>query len=991
MTSCLASCLVPCPVNIGQVVEKRAVSAPLGIGQVGDSGPARIRSCSPGPDWIGHTSKVGQHDAPPDGPRARLAGRSNLPAEISSFVGRAGDLARCADLLREGRLLTLTGAGGAGKTRLALRLAATLTARFPGGVWWIDLAPLTGREAVTEAVARTVPVVPAGSGFDAMAEVLGEVGALLVLDNCEHLGAGVPEFLDRLLRVTWALRVLATSRGVLEVEGEIVWRVHPLAVPPADTRAADLHRYDAARLFLERAGHARPDVRPQAPDIVAVCQQLDGLPLALELAAARFRTATMTQILTGLGDRFALLTRQGGAAPPRQRTLLASVQWSHDLLAAPAQVLLRRLAVFAGGWTLEAARTVTGFGPLEPDQVPGLLAGLVDASMVQLEDAAGAGRYRLLETIRAYAAARLADAGETADLAGRHLDWAAGLAQELEAGTAAADPSALGQLEAEVANLHAALDHAANAAPASHAGLRLVAALGFFWVHRGYALARDDRATRAIEADPSAPAWLRARAVQAHAYTCFYGTDYGAAKANAQAALQLAAEPPQNDSCPADPRTVGRAHQLLAAINLLGDLTVCREHLAAALPAAQQAGDSWAEIEILQTFALSYLAQHRPAFARPYLNQSRPLAEAGGHRVQLAWELILAGLCDAGEGDFQSAARLLEQATGAARQVGDTMVELFAWASLATVELATGDLRRTATIAASFADIDACTGPVEHAVTSLGHVASAITDPANAAPALLDLAGRSLLRFAGDHIRCQLAAATLLFRAGDLRAAEAVIHDALSRCEAIGSPLAGACRVFLARLHRADGNQAAAETLARQGLAEIDTAGLRPELPDALEVLGGLAVDAGRPAEGLRLLIAASLLHRDMGQHCYYRAATAADRERAVEALGSQAADIITQAGQLTARAAISYARRSRGQRRRPDHGWDSLTPTEREVTQLVAEGLSNPGIASRLFISRATVKTHLTHVFTKLDITNRAQLTALVTRATAESTRGRG
>ena len=668
---------------------------------------------------IGHTARVGQRAAGPGGPDGRLGVRGNLPAEISSFVGRAGDLARCADLLRQGRLLTLTGAGGAGKTRLALRLAGTLAAGFPGGVWWVDLAPLTGPEAVTGAVARAVPAVPAGAGLDIMAEVLAEAGALLVLDNCEHLGAGVSELVDRLLRGTRALRVLATSRGVLEVEGEIVWRVHPLAVPPARAREADLRRYDAARLFLERAGQARPDVRPQAADVVAVCRQLDGLPLALELAAARFRAATMTQILAGLDDRFALLTRTGGAAPSRQRTLLASVQWSHDLLSAPAQVLLRRLAAFAGGWTLEAAREVTGFSPLEPGQAPGLLAGLVDASVVQLEEAAGAGRYRLLETIRAYAAARLADAGETADMADRHLEWAAGLAQSLEAGTAAADPAALARLDAEVANLRAALDHAAGAAPASHAGLRLVAALGFFWVHRGYALAGDDRTRRAIEADPGAPAWLRARAVQAHAYTCFYGADYEAAITTARAALELAAEPPQDGIGPGEPRTVGRAHQLLAATNLGVDPAASREHLTAGLPAARQAGDTWAEIEILQTFALSHLAQHRPAAARPYLNQSRPLAQAADHRVQLVWELVLAGLCDVGEGDFQSAAQLLEQATGAARQVGDTIVELFAWAGLATAELATGDLRRTAAIEASFAGTDAFTGPVEHAITAL--------------------------------------------------------------------------------------------------------------------------------------------------------------------------------------------------------------------------------------------------------------------------------
>jgi predicted ATPase/DNA-binding CsgD family transcriptional regulator len=960
------------------------------ISQVDSPGPLLVGSHSPGLSWIGHTSRVGQRDGGPGGPRGRLEVRNNLPAEISTFVGRIDDLARCADLLRQGRLLTLTGAGGAGKTRLALRLAATLAAGFPGGLWWIDLAPLTGPGAVTEAVARAVPTVPATADFDAMVEVLGEVQTLLVLDNCEHLGAGVPEFTDRLLRRTRALRVLATSRGVLEVEGEIVWRVKPLAVPPADTRETDLHRYDAARLFVERAGQVRPDVTPQTADVVAVCRQLDGLPLALELAAARFRTATMTQILTGLGDRFALLTRSAGTAPSRQRTLLASVQWSHDLLTDRAQLLLRRLSVFAGGWTLDAARTVTGFSPLEPAQVGDVLAGLVDVSMVQLEDAAGAGRYRLLETIRAYASDRLAEAGETADLADRHLEWAADLAQELEAGTAAADPAALAQLEAEAANLHAALDHAASAAPASHAGLRLVAALGFFWVHRGYALAGDHRATEVIEAAPNAPAWLRARAVQAHAYTCFYGADPGTAGTTARAALKLA-EQPRNGSGPTDPRTVGRAHQLLAAISLLHDPAASREHLTAALPAARQAADLWAEIEILQTFALSYLAQHRPALARPYLNQSRPLAEATCHRVQLVWELILAGLCDAGAGSFTSAAHLLEQGTRAARQVGDTMVELFAWAGLATVELATGNLQRTATIGSTFADADARTGPLQRAITDLMHVADALTDPGKAAHALLDLSDRPLVRIAGDHIRYRLAAASFLTQAGDRRAAEDTIQDTLSRCEAIDSPLAGACRILLARLRRADGHQAEAETLAHQGLAEIDSAGLKPELPDALEVIGGIAVDAGRPAEGLRLLVAADMLHQDMGQHCPHQATATADRERAAEALGSQAAEITAQAAQLTAQAAVSYARRSRGPRQRPDHGWDSLTPTEREVVQLVTEGLSNPDIADRLFISRATVKTHLSHVFSKLDVINRAQLVALATRATAEGTHGRG
>ena len=308
----------------------------------------------------------------------RLGVPSNLPAELSTFVGRADDLERGARLLGESRLVTFTGAGGCGKTRLARQVAAREAERFPGGVWWVELASLADGALVTERVARTLGLQTGET--EAVTDYFADSTALLLLDNCEHIAESVAEFVTAVLRGAGLIHVLATSRHPLGVEGETTWRVPSLAVPPQAADPATLDRFDAVRLFLERARQQRPEVI-LTPAVAQICRRLDGIPLALELAAARVGGVAVDRLVDELDDRFRLLTGGSRAGLARHRTLLASVQWSYELLDARERVLLRRLGVFAGGWTVEAARQVVGFAPLDPEAVLDLLGRLVDKSL----------------------------------------------------------------------------------------------------------------------------------------------------------------------------------------------------------------------------------------------------------------------------------------------------------------------------------------------------------------------------------------------------------------------------------------------------------------------------------------------------------------------------------------------------------------------------------------------------------------------------------
>jgi predicted ATPase/DNA-binding SARP family transcriptional activator/tetratricopeptide (TPR) repeat protein len=453
--------------------------------------------------------------------RVRPTAQHNLPARLTSFVGRDRDLDEVRDLLRTNRLVTLTGPGGAGKTSLAIEAAARVTDRYGDGVWLIRLAGVTDPAHVAQAFADTVGV-PDGSGTveDRLARFLCERACLLLVDNCEHLIEAVAVLVERLMLACDPLRVLATSREPLAVPGEVQLSIPPLDIPPADAEPAEMAAYEAVQLFLDRARAALPAFRlapATARPVAEVCRRLDGIPLAIELAAARVKTLTVGELAVRLDDRFQLLTAGPRTSEARQRTLRATVEWSHQLLTEPERILLRRLAVFRGGWSAEAAERVCAGGGIDPGEVVGLLAGLVDRSLV-VADHREAVRFRMLETLRHYAAERLAQAGEDESMARAHATFFTQVAERGEPKLRGPDQGRwLQWLATERDNLRVALgwcrDHAGSE---PDLGLRLVAALGWFWYFASHQDGRHEVSAMLAAATGGTPA-ARAAALQGHA------------------------------------------------------------------------------------------------------------------------------------------------------------------------------------------------------------------------------------------------------------------------------------------------------------------------------------------------------------------------------------------------------------------------------------------------------------------------------------------
>jgi predicted ATPase len=363
------------------------------------------------------------------------------------------------------RLLTLTGVGGSGKTRLALEVARDLIGAYPDGVWVVELAPLSEGTLVPQAVARALGVKerPGEPLSDTLAEVLRTKQALVVLDNCEHLVEAVAQLVDVLLDACPSVRVLATSREVLGIAGEMKWLVSSLSVPDPRQRptAEELERYESVRLFAERAHYRNPAfaVTPQNAQAVAqICERLDGIPLAIELAAARVGLS-VEQIVTRLDDSLKLLSTGSRTASARQRTLRGALDWSYDLLSDPERVLFGRLSVFAGGWTLEAAEAVGSGEGVKEDVVLDLLLGLVDKSLVVAEATGEGGvRHRMLEPVRQYAREKLEEGGEAEEVRRRHATFFLTLAEEAEPGLRGPeDREWLECLETEHDNMRAAL------------------------------------------------------------------------------------------------------------------------------------------------------------------------------------------------------------------------------------------------------------------------------------------------------------------------------------------------------------------------------------------------------------------------------------------------------------------------------------------------------------------------------------------------------
>jgi predicted ATPase/class 3 adenylate cyclase/DNA-binding CsgD family transcriptional regulator len=924
------------------------------------------------------------------GPLRSLDARpNNLPGQLTSFVGRARELDEARGAIGETRLLTLTGAGGVGKTRLALQVAADALDGFGDGVWWVQLAALADPELVGEALAAALGVrpLPKQTALQACCTYLGRRRALIVLDNCEHLLAACAGAAEALLRACPDVTVIATSRTPLGVAGETDWRVPSLSLPGRDRGREPidaLAQSDAVRLFTERASKVRPRfavTNDNAPAVAQVCRELDGLPLAIELAAARVRMLSLEQIAAGLGDRFRLLTGGTHSALPRQQTLRASMDWSHELLSEQERVLFRRLSVFAGGFTLDACEQVGAGDGLERTAILDLLASLVDKSLIVAEDHGPAMRYRLLETVRHYAAERLAEAGETETTRARHVDAFLALAEsgakELEG---AGQRTWLGGFDADAANLATALDCAADAD--GERARRLCAALTLWWRQRGLYTAAEQGFGRALESGDAAPSALRARVLWGRAHVLFFAGSYEVAVTVAQSALTMAQEV-------GDQRAVCRALADIGAIRFQPDPIGARPGLARACEVARACGDQWCLIYALMYLAVSYVVSDEYDEAERRLGEMLLLGERHGLRNVVAltlWGMSTACLMRA---DLPRSAELAERSLAAAQEIGDPVVTGFAQAQLAQLDLVQGQAaaavarleasRERAVAAGSglllpytetfLAAARAVTGDLDAACTALDWVIASRADQGRAlAFAMLDLA--DLLRVAGD---CP--------------GAETRARQAREIGDRLGNPLVVAWSAdVLGRLAIARGEYGEAEVLLHEALARRVEHRLRLHLPQTLDALAEVAAGLDSHEEAARILGAAQRARADLGLVRW-----APDEPRLAQlehALRAELGDDAFHAGaELSLEEAVAWLRRARGERKRPQRGWESLTPTELQVAQLVAAGLTNPQIGERMFISRGTVKVHLSHIFGKLGIATRAELAAEATRRSADAT----
>ncbi len=473
---------------------------------------------------------------------------SQLPAPLTAFLGREAELVELAALIAAHRMLTLTGAGGVGKTRLALALANAAQARFPDGMWFVDLAAVTEPALVVRSVATALGVAADAPEMEsALVRLVGARRGLVILDNCEHVIAGCAHLARVLLAYCPQLRIVATSRTRVGVEGEFTWRVPSLEVPAKTTVAVEAaRRYPAIALVAGRARSVRANfsVEPRnVAAIAAICRRLDGIPLAIELAAARMNQLPAATLERRLAERFDLLGGATQNAIPRQHTLRALVDWSYELLTDFERRLFRRLSVFIGGWTLDAAESVCASEELASDEIVVHLTSLVEKSMVSVETDGLASRYRFLETFRAYAAEKLAAADETRALRARHLAYYVALAERAERADSETDDDADDRLDVlahEIGNVRAALafeEESVDAWPS----LRLATSLTRFWLRIGDVSEGERWIARTLErAGGDAPDTLIAKAYYGNALLAMQVQDYATSPAHDRAAVDLA-------------------------------------------------------------------------------------------------------------------------------------------------------------------------------------------------------------------------------------------------------------------------------------------------------------------------------------------------------------------------------------------------------------------------------------------------------------------
>lgn len=901
-------------------------------------------------------------DFPPLRVTNELAGR-HLPAQLTSFVGRDSQIGEVEQILNENRLVTLTGSGGVGKTRLAVRVADRAADGFTGGAWFVDLAPVTNPLVVPVVLARTLGLSdqPGRSTIEAVSKFVRTRQILLVLDNCEHLLDACAEIVVELLDAGPGVTVLATSREPIGIAGELIWRVPSLSVND-----------EAVDLFADRARRTRPDFRlteENSSTIAEICRRLDGMPLAVELAAARIRTLSLTQIVDGLHHSFRLLAGGARTAVRRQQTLRASIDWSHTMLTEPERVLFRRLAVFMGGFDLDAADSVGADADVEHYQLIDLLGLLVDKSLVVAEEVQGMMRYRLLETVRQYGLEKLAESGEAETVRNRHRNHYTNAATALEAQTGGDGTPLIPWAELEMDNLRAAHTWSCDSA-AFEPALRLVSALQRLWVTRGRfregvagfdAVLGDER----FRDQSVAPAvWIRAVA-NAELLAVWFSVP--ATLQRAQEALAAARE--LNDQALV-------VHTLLTCgLLALNEAELAAQYFTEAAQLARATGDHAALYHVYsyQCFATNVVGDPRASQAAG--EQGRDLADALGDKFMSRYSRTFLTGALSMQGKLAESLAVGRRLVEEARAGDDRPMEVFGLMAWAQALSLSGDAAAARAAAQSALDVGATLGGF-HEDTAYVAVATAAlaAGDAEAARQACEDAWRHRTSLKELFVRSLTPMAEAALAGGDLVAARRWADDTVAAVPGCYQVLALNAR---ARVAIAQGEPQQAESDLHEAIAVAERTGGHLRLSETLECLGALAASAN-PAHAVRLFGAADSMRRRHGaaRFPYVQAAYDVGLSAARHALNENEFDSAWSEGAgLSTAEAIGYAQRGRGARGRPTSGWESLTRSELDVVRLVSEGLSNKDIATRLFISPRTVQSHLTHVYTKLAVSSRVQL----------------
>jgi predicted ATPase/class 3 adenylate cyclase/Tfp pilus assembly protein PilF len=672
--------------------------------------------------------------------RSLEATPNNLPQQVTSFIGREEELAELQRLMAKTRLLTLTGSGGSGKTRLGLQLAADSLERFPDGAWLVELAPLSSPALVAQTVATVLRLKeePDKPIEETLTRELKDKRLLLLLDNCEHLLEVCARLADSLQRQCPHLTILASSREALGISGEQAFRVPSLSLPdPGQMHTpASVVPFTSVQLFIDRALLARPDFQvtdQNASMLASICYRLDGIPLAIELAAARVRHLSVKEINSKLDQRFRLLTGGSRTALPRQQTLRSLIDWSYDLLNEPEKRLLQRLSVFAGGWALEASEQVCAGDGVEAREVLDLLTSLADKSLVLVEQDDQRTHYRLLETVRQYARERLLESGSGEAVRGRHRDYYLALAEEAAPKLHGPDQAEwLRQLEGEHENLRACLEWSL-AEQESETGLRFCRALFQFWWTRGYLSEGRKCFARVLETSGAGePKLERARALKAAGVLAYQQRDYLAARRLNEECLSIgrqlgdrkgiadalnnlglvvcdqgdfAAARALYEESLATKRELGDRPGIANSLNNLGnvafdqaDFVRARALYEESLSIARELGDQEAVARLLGN--LGNVATHQGSFAsaRTLHEQALAIKRELGHRQRIASSLISLGTLALNEGDLDSARARYKEGLAIVRGLGDRMGIAESLEGLAAVVAALGSSLRAARI-----------------------------------------------------------------------------------------------------------------------------------------------------------------------------------------------------------------------------------------------------------------------------------------------------